>query len=125
MLTKSTVQEIQADLSAALKAVAEKHNLSMSGTKISYTSTDFKLTCSFGDKTATGGVEVDPVLFRNLQRNGFMHGLDTTMINREISTPQGVGTMQGLRGAKAVIKIKSTGKSYLFPAAWVAREMNK
>ena len=37
MFDKSTIQAIQSEISAALKQIAEKHNLTMDGTRVSYT----------------------------------------------------------------------------------------
>jgi hypothetical protein len=120
-LDKLTVALIQKDIQAALKAVADKHNLSMSGSRISYSSTDFKLGCTFADKSATGGEEVNPDLVRNLKRNGFMYGFTMEDLNLEFMIPgKGQVKFQGLRGKFAVVKVISTGQSYRYEAPLIA-----
>jgi len=125
MFDKTTLTAIQADIQAALKAVAEKHNLSMSGTKISYTERDFKLTCNFGDKAATGGFAIDPVALRNLQRNGFMYGLKAEQAGKEFEVPgKGTCILHGLRGKNALYEIKATSKRWLGDARMIAAFVN-
>jgi hypothetical protein len=123
MLDKAQITAIQKDISNALKVISEKYNLSMSGTRVSYSDVSFKLACTFADKTETNGINTDPVLLRNLVRNGIMYGLNLKMLHKEIDTPQGRGIFQGLRGSKAVIKILANQKQYAFPAAWVATQL--
>lgn len=123
MLDKAQISEIQKDISDALKAISEKHNLSMSGTRVSYSNVAFKLACTFADKTETNGINTDPILLRNLVRNGIMYGLNLKMLHKELDTPEGRGVFQGLRGSKAVIKILANEKQYLFPAAWAATQL--
>jgi hypothetical protein len=121
MLNKAKVTEIQADLSEALKAVAKKHNLTMSGTKVLFSAADFKLTANFGDKESTGGLEIDPVLLRNLTRNGFMFGLDSDMAVKQFNLPgMGKCELHGLRGKFAVVKNLSTSKMWKYDARMIS-----
>jgi len=122
MLNKEKVAQIQADIHDALKAVAEKHGLVMSGTKIVFSEVDFKLTTTFGDKSEIGA-DVDPEFVRNLKRNGRMYGLDVSDIGTKIAIGNRVDLkFQGLRGKKAAMKAPDN-KIWLYDATLVAQLM--
>lgn len=119
MLTKDKVSTIQSDLQAALAEVAKKHGLSMSGTRIVFGSTDFKLTCQFADKSATGGEEIDPTLIANLRRNGPLYGFTMADVNREFQIPgKGTAKFLGLRGRFAIIQLN--GKNWKYDVNMIA-----
>ncbi len=121
MLTKDKVIAIQADLNAALMEIAKKHGLSKSGTRISYSSTEFKMSCNFGDTDSTGGLEIDPIAMKNLKRNAFMYGLSGDESGREFEIPgKGTCILHGLRGKNALYEIKATKKRWLGDAAMIA-----
>lgn len=122
MLNKEKVAQIQADIQAALQAVADKHGLAMSGTKIVFSDVDFKLTTTFGDKSEIGG-DVDPEFVRNLKRNGAMYGLSVADLGKQVNIGNRVGLkFQGLRGKKAVMKAPDN-RIWLYDATLVAQLM--
>lgn len=116
MLTKEKVSAVQADIAAALKAVAAKHGMNTSNTKISYTTETFKLTVEFGDLAVTGGA--DPKYLINMKKYGWNYDLEAADINKvfDIHT---LGQVQllGMSGMKKVVlKQVSSGKMYAFDA---------
>lgn len=122
MLNKEKVSQIQADIQAALQAVADKHGLAMSGTKIVFSDVDFKLTTTFGDKSEIGG-DVDPEFVRNLKRNGAMYGLSVADLGKQVNIGNRVDLkFQGLRGKKAAMKAPDN-KIWLYDATLVAQLM--
>ena len=120
MLTQEKVAAIQKDIQAALKEVADKHNLAMSGTKIVFSEIDFKLTTTFGDKAEIGD-GVNPEFVRNLQRNGSLYGLDVSHVGKVITVGSRASLkFQGLRGKHAAMRAPDD-KIYLYDAMLVAQ----
>ena len=110
MLTKDTIKTIHADLTEALRMVAEKHNLSVGRTHITYDSDGFKLTGQFGDKSQMG--EVNPTYFNDMKRYGRVYGFTTDDISKEVTMGARIYVIQGMKGRSLIGKNKSDEKLY-------------
>lgn len=121
MMTKDRANELHSKLNALLKQFAAENDLSFSGVKSSFSADGWlKTGCSFSPKSVTGD-DVNPEFLRNLQRNGFMYGLDVSLIGKTINVGAKQGMkFQGLRGKKAVLKDRD-GKNWLYDAMLVAQ----
>lgn len=129
MLTKPKVQEIHADIKAALIAVAKKHNLKMSdATKILFNADTFKFTAEFGDLSSApaGAAAVDPKFLNNMKKHSWKFGLSISDIGAKFEVaPLGMVIMEGMSGTTKCAIRTLGGKGYLMKADQVARKLGK
>jgi hypothetical protein len=95
-MEKTRVATIHNEIEAALKIIAEKHNLSIAKTHITYHATGFKFAGEFGDKSAIG--EVNVLYFKDLQRYGHYHNLTAADINKKFTKGDREYEFQGMKG---------------------------
>lgn len=109
-ITKDSIKNINADLRAAIEAVAKKHNLSIAKTNISYNNDGFRFTGEFGDIDSLG--DFNPLLVKDLKKHGFFNGLHTAL-GKEFTLNARTYEIQGMKGHGFVIgKLKTDGKLY-------------
>lgn len=103
-INQITVKAMNIELEALLKAFATKHGLSHGNQRIAYArdGSTMKVTVEFGDKATTG--DINPVYFKDCARNGFMYGLDTKSIGKQVKTSKGMMTFVGMRGKYAIVE---------------------
>jgi hypothetical protein len=118
MLDKTKIAELHRELDKTLKEFAEKHGLVAGASQIRYSATDFKATLMFSEREANPNA-IDPRFLRDLRRNGFVVGLDESMLHRKVQTSRGLMEFIGMRASKAVLRDKD-GKPYLYDAAMMA-----
>ena len=116
-MDKAKAEMIRVEVEVALKNIAQKHGLSVAPARGTFTSSDLKFTAVFGDT----GSDTNPEYVRNLQRNGFMYGLDMSFIGKTITIGARAGlTFQGLKGKKAAFKAPDS-KIWLYDANLAAQ----
>ena len=90
-ITKQSIAQIHAELDAALKAIAAKHGLDMSKSRIVYTDTKFKMNLEFHTKeaiaatAAEAGLDADAVEPADLEKfkaHGWKFGLKTEHLGK-------------------------------------------
>jgi hypothetical protein len=123
MLTESKVKTIHADITAALKEVAKKHGLTLSPSRISYTTSTFKLTAEFGDAAETGGI--DPKLLNNTKRHGWKFGLSESDIGNTFKHGAKTFKFLGLTSPQKSAVDTPTGEKYQMRTEDVAASLGK
>lgn len=103
-LNKLKVQALNIELDKLLKEFASKHGLSHGNQRISYAAdgSNMKLTVEFGDKSITG--DINPVYYKDCARNGWQHGLSTSMIGKQVKLSRGMMTFSGMKGKYAILQ---------------------
>lgn len=122
MLDKNRISVIGDDLRAALRAVAEKHNLNLTKSNISFADEFFNLSCTFGDKDELG--EENPLYRIGMQRKGHHYGLSVDDIGTKFATRQGEVEVRGMRGSYVIGK-QPNGKLYKYDPVTVAGLLGK
>lgn len=120
--TETQIKLIHSDIQAAMKAIAEKHNVTVAPSRVTWTAADFSYKVVFGDKSSSSSA--NPEYARNLIRNGFMYGLDASMIGKSITIGTKNLVLDGMRGRKAALK-DADGKGWLYDPSVVAQLMAK
>jgi hypothetical protein len=132
---------LRADLDAAIKAVADKHNLivSLGNARFSTTEVTFtKLKAIPKIPTVVSTTSINrPNVANNLQHGndpfntlesreylnlGYMHALPKEWLGKKFRTMNGVYTLVGLKGSRPkfpVIGVSARGTRYKFPIAAV------
>lgn len=115
MIDKQRIKTIHADIQSALEAVAAKHNLKASGSRISYQADNFKLTVEFGDRAELGNT--DPKLVKDFRKNAWKHGLDGKL-NAKFTYPLKGKNVElevvGMRGKAVIVRDGVGGGLYRF-----------
>jgi hypothetical protein len=117
MLDKARISAIGNDLRDALKAVAEKHNLNLTKSNISFATDFFNLSCTFGDKDELG--DANPLYRVTMQRKGHEFGLSIEDIGKKFMTRQGEVEIIGMRGSHVIGK-QENGRLYKYDPVTVA-----
>jgi len=108
MFDKTNVGEIHKEITAALEAVAKKHNLTLAPSRISYGDSTFSFKAEFGSNEATGGA--DPILFNDTKKYGHYFNLDVTDIGKELVLGARTYRIEGMKGRNVIGKLVSADK---------------
>jgi hypothetical protein len=125
MIDKAKIAKLHAALDIAMKKFADENGLVASSCRLSYSSTGFEVKQLRFDTTDSNPDAIDPRFLKDLKRNGFMYGLDESLIGRTMPSRRGTMTFQGMRASKAVFKCEADGKPYLYDAQMAAALIKK
>jgi len=121
-MDKTKANLIAKEAEDALRAVARKHGLSLSPGRGNFDSVGLKMSFIFGDTADVGSTEINPEYIRNLIRNGFMYGLDKSLVGKTITIGSKSGLeFQGLKGKKAAFKWEADNRIWLYDAVLAAQ----
>lgn len=123
MATKEQIKQIHKDLDAAIQTVMEKHNLSGTGSSISYDATGFRLTRQFGFKDVIGE-NVDVKYLKNLKRYGVFYGLCETDMDKQFVLGGETYAMKGMTSkTNAVVERVCDKRLWKMPPATVYKQL--
>lgn len=95
-MEKAKVAGIHNEITAALKAIAAKHNLSFTKNNVIFSDIGFKLNAEFGDKEALGDVPL--LLVKNLQKYGWQYDLSEKDLKRKFTLRGNEYEFYGMQG---------------------------
>jgi len=119
MITKQKIQEMRKDINEALKAVAEKHNCTISGGNANYTTDSFSIKLSVVEKSSDGSTVTKEQL--DWKSNAKFFGLDVELLGKSVKLNDGtnyeiIGLKPRSRKYPVLGKNLSNGKTFKLPA---------
>lgn len=129
-ITKDSIKQIHDELDAALKAIAEKHGLDMSKSKIVYGAEHFRMNLEFHTKAATAKVAadagldaaaIDPADIDKFKRHCWKFGLAAKDLGNTAVIQGKEYRLVGMSGyTKLVVQRVSDGVRQVCPADFYA-----